>query len=777
MSDDYDPTALTPGVGSYDLAAAASAAATAAQAAMEAANRPLKRKKQDQPVATHSAAHTTAAATPHSSGMHAAPVAPAHHASSAAYAAPSARAPAAPVSPDSFLHAIPSGLQSALQNEVLSLIFPGKNNHPPHLYKNLPGPQPISMTRAHLTQSLAPHNYYACEKSDGERAMIFINRERQAAFIIDRKFAIRQVKHPAYAEMWATQGDSLFDGELVLFDPAHGVAPPAGQPLATFMAFDVLILNGVRMMERKLSERLMAIGNGIVGPYRKRFPPVTVSSAPAPPPPAEPTPLTFAQMMAQEEETGKRLPSPTPIAASAASSTVTLPFSSGVATHPTGVLWELFTKPGEMDVIKILEDELNEHSKPGAFVWDDTGFTTHALEGLSRHVGQREIDGVSLFAIAIVLYRSRLLHWGNRGEIVRPASFPTRVPIAITSQLKAQINTLAASIRAKKGIAVTAASASSSSSATPAPQPHPLAFQGKAFWPKRHLEERIMSHIRPLGGHEYEYNDGKRRNKNDGVIFTPEDDDYWCRNVPLLKWKHLGLNTIDFLTRNPWFDHDGKLMLYSTANAMPERAGQRPESVTVHMRSTLLTPEKRAWFLSSVHGKDSAIAEMQYDSKTSSWQPKNFRWDKSTPNFMTTVISTLETIVDNVQPSDLYAACGCAQRAGAGGSSSSKKPSGSNGAAPLQHAHQQPPSPHSLRVAPPPAAAASSSSSIPVAPYSPPSSSFPFAGAPPALYTAGGASTSMAMTAFESIAAAKPTTKAGFGAAAAAAEPFVSPFE
>ena len=85
-------------------------------------------------------------------------------------------------------------------------------------------------------------------------------------------------------------------------------------------------------------------------------------------------------------------------------------------------------------------------------------------------------------------------------------------------------------------------------------------------------------------------------------------------------------------------------MLYSTANSLPDREGARPQTVTVHMRSTLLTAEKRAWFLSSVAGKDLAIAEMQYDSRTSSWQPKNFRWDKATPNFMTTVVSTLETV-------------------------------------------------------------------------------------------------------------------------------------
>jgi hypothetical protein len=134
-----------------------------------------------------------------------------------------------------------------------------------------------------------------------------------------------------------------------------------------------------------------------------------------------------------------------------------------------------------------------------------------------------------------------------------------------------------------------------------------------------------------------------------------------CKSIPLLKWKWQNLNTIDFLTRYPWFDNEGRLMLYSTASMLPEQGGRGGggggPTATVHMRSTVLTPEKRAFFLNSVAGKETAIAEMQYDARTSSWQPKNFRWDKSSPNFMTTVIATLETIIDNVQPDDLIRAC------------------------------------------------------------------------------------------------------------------------
>jgi len=343
-------------------------------------------------------------------------------------------------------------------------MFPNKNlhAHAPHLYRALPGPLPISITRAHL-QQLSTHDFWVSEKSDGERAMLYVSKARASAYLIDRKFCVKQVRHTIYAELWGVDGDSLMDGELVVSKDHCG---------NTFMVFDVLVINGTRTLERKLSERLAHIGQDIVAPYRKRFPPAT---------------NTFEEQLAYL----------------------------------------------------------------------------------------------------------------------------------------------------------------------------PLIIRAKAFSRKHHLKAGVMDFIKPVPGapNEWMYDDGKRRNKNDGVIFTPEDDNYWCKKVPLLKWKHQGLDTIDFFTRSPWFDREGRLVLYSTANSLPEEKGARSQTVTVHMRSTRLTPEKRAWFLAGVSGKEGAIVEMQYDSQTSSWQPKNFRWDKATPNFMTTVLSTMETIIDNVQPADLYAAC------------------------------------------------------------------------------------------------------------------------
>lgn len=96
-------------------------------------------------------------------------------------------------------------------------------------------------------------------------------------------------------------------------------------------------------------------------------------------------------------------------------------------------------------------------------------------------------------------------------------------------------------------------------------------------------------------------------------------------------------------------------MLYSNASQLSD--GPKGPTVSIHVRSAVLTPEKRAWFLREVQGKTTAIAEMQYDARTSAWTPKLFRWDKSSPNFMTTVMGTLETIIDNITPNDLYEVC------------------------------------------------------------------------------------------------------------------------
>lgn len=185
--------------------------------------------------------------------------------------------------------------------------------------------------------------------------MLYVSHSRKATYLLDRKFLVKQLKHPMYAELWGSHGHSLIDGELVTHEGVNSVGPQA-----TFMIFDLILLNGDRIMEKRLSERLSSIGTGIVVPYRQRFPQYAAY------PPFAPTPSLTAS----------------------------------------------------------------------------------------------SVDGSD----------------------------------------------------------------------------HPIAIRAKAFHRKHHLKDGIIDHIKPHGNGEYMYDDGKRRNKNDGVIFTPENDDYMCKNVQLLKW-------------------------------------------------------------------------------------------------------------------------------------------------------------------------------------------------------------------------------------------------
>lgn len=188
--------------------------------------------------------------------------------------------------------------------------------------------------------------------------MIYVSKERQSTYMIDRKFLIKQIKHPMYVELFGQQGDSLMDGEVMI----HEEGLTTSGPQATFMIFDLLLLNGKRFIESKLSERLAMIGQGVIQPYRQRFPQYRSY------PPNKPLTLS-------------------------------------------------------------LEGSLNDGSD------------------------------------------------------------------------------------------------------------HPLAIRAKRFLRKHHLEE-IIKFIKPSihVENEYIYDDGDRRNKNDGIIFTPENEGYMCRNVQLLKW-------------------------------------------------------------------------------------------------------------------------------------------------------------------------------------------------------------------------------------------------
>ena len=202
----------------------------------------------------------------------------------------------------------------------------------------------------------------------------------------------------------------------------------------------------------------------------------------------------------------------------------------------------------------------------------------------------------------------------------------------------------------------------------------------------KHNAERILSRIthapssNPHFTH-HTYTHGSRSNSNDGLIFTPDTADYYCRTTPLLKWKWPDLNTIDFTTYPPYTaDSDRGLPLYCAGNTRRMDGGSgggRGGGGNGLVKADILfdhigaLDEHSARSLDDVrramrggggsggggNSSQQAVLECGYSQQDSSWHVKTVRWDKSASNFLSTVVATMKAIMDDLQSSDIITAC------------------------------------------------------------------------------------------------------------------------
>ena len=150
----------------------------------------------------------------------------------------------------------------------------------------------------------------------------------------------------------------------------------------------------------------------------------------------------------------------------------------------------------------------------------------------------------------------------------------------------------------------------------------------------------------------------RQQNGNDGFIFTPENDSYMQSTINgLLKWKWPGMNTVDMRIVSPFYNDNGELNLYTQANTLDYNHNTSDRASDVLMRSTAVSNESQQKLNQLLGNSSDAIIEFSYNSKTGEWIPHNRRTDKNSPNFITTVISTLETIIDNVTINELESTC------------------------------------------------------------------------------------------------------------------------
>lgn len=94
------------------------------------------------------------------------------------------------------------------------------------------------------------------------------------------------------------------------------------------------------------------------------------------------------------------------------SSSTILPCSAGDIKCDVRWLWDMFTLCYPTDELRKEIDRISTPRPfPGAKVWNDFGFSIDTLDELYQRTSGRFFNGIDLFTICLVLYRSRRLKW------------------------------------------------------------------------------------------------------------------------------------------------------------------------------------------------------------------------------------------------------------------------------------------------------------------------------------------------------------------------------
>eukprot|EP00475_Leptophrys_vorax_P023857 TRINITY_DN32845_c0_g1_i1.p1 TRINITY_DN32845_c0_g1~~TRINITY_DN32845_c0_g1_i1.p1 ORF type:complete len:390 (-),score=85.24 TRINITY_DN32845_c0_g1_i1:144-1292(-) len=175
-----------------------------------------------------------------------------------------------------------------------------------------------------------------------------------------------------------------------------------------------------------------------------------------------------------------------------------------------------------------------------------------------------------------------------------------------------------------------------------------IRLQSKMFAPHTELE-RITRKLEIVDG-KYLYHDParKRKNYNDGLVFIADEEGFISRNKDaLLKWKYVEKNTIDFKIKQDKLTPEVELFAggYGNSDLMVRRQQISSEELK-RIRDDFDRLRCRE-----------LVYECQYDPQSSRWQILHLREDKTDPNFISVVFSTLETMVDNITVDNLKVVC------------------------------------------------------------------------------------------------------------------------
>ncbi|PXF49483.1 mRNA-capping enzyme subunit alpha [Gracilariopsis chorda] len=182
-----------------------------------------------------------------------------------------------------------------------------------------------------------------------------------------------------------------------------------------------------------------------------------------------------------------------------------------------------------------------------------------------------------------------------------------------------------------------------------------LRIRIKDYYEKTDIR-RLFAHIKkdPHGKYLYvnnERRDGVLCNENDGVILAPVGIPYKVKRCDaLLKWKPPHLNSIDF-TLQLERAHDER----RKEPTVKPYIAYKGERGLIRLRQVIIPSKQRRKWAADFDRFNGAVVELAYDKLAGEWRFLRVRDDKEGPNFASTVIDTLETIVESVERDEFVA--------------------------------------------------------------------------------------------------------------------------
>ena len=177
-----------------------------------------------------------------------------------------------------------------------------------------------------------------------------------------------------------------------------------------------------------------------------------------------------------------------------------------------------------------------------------------------------------------------------------------------------------------------------------------LPIGSKAFREIKYIDQ-ILDCIQPTEDGQYLYKDSKGRcNLNDGLIFTPVQDNYFYKEQKLLKWKWPEMNTVDFLIKEPFLEQkNNNILLYVSG-----------KHNSTELYATITEPNQQTleWIsqVQSLTDRSECVVECSKEGskgRSPSFQIVGLRLDKLVGNYITVAQATEKVIQDNITADDL----------------------------------------------------------------------------------------------------------------------------